>query len=854
MNANWKKLLNIAKIIIPFVILIIVFFEGKKELTHLSIHQAVSVIKQIPNGGFYLAIIVGLLAVSTMFFYDFVMLRSVKAPVSIKKVFRISWIANSFNGIFGFGGLIGAGVRTMLYRPYIKEQGKLVKTIAWMTTAFIMGLSFLSIFGLLGILQTSFILSERPWLWPALIGFSMIAPIYIIVSKLKLGRRTFATDVNNPTLLYSIVSLVEWTSAGVVIFVILRLLGVEIDFRQALGVYVISAIAGSLSLVPGGLGSFDLIFLRGMNQYGITTETTLSALLLYRLVYYIIPFGVGLAFAAFEMSGVARKKIESRQMFVPALETTGVLVTIQRQLFTKMESWALAALSALTGVVIIFSVLFPISIERFHILRIFIPKPLIQVSFDLSLSVGILLILLAKPIYERTKQAYAMTIVVLMVGIIFNVLKGIDFEESLLLLIILAIFFMLRKRFIREQVSYTYVDGIKTGLLIFLLLYAYQYFGTWLGAHHLDFLPSYVVRPSKMVMRTTYITAILVPLSLYIAAFLRNRTGTRVPGRVASSEMLQQFLQQYGGNVLSHLGFLGDKRIFLSSDGKALLQFAVTKKRLVVLGDPIGVPSSYQAVIEEFLDESERLGYVCIFYQVERRWLGLYHDFGYNFLKLGEEAEVDLSSFSLTGKKKASLRSNLHKFEREGYVFSVHEAPHSKALLQQLKQVSDDWLQGKKEKGFSLGYFDEEYLNRSPVATLSNNKGKIVSFVSILPVYQPNKVAIDLMRYSHDAPSGVMDAMFLHLFEWAKNNGYMQFNMGMAPLSNVGISPHSFWMERVAAAVYNNIRYMYSFSGLRQFKEKYNPTWSGKYLAYRKNRSLFATMLVITRLIGNKKK
>ncbi|GAA3332430.1 hypothetical protein GCM10020331_092520 [Ectobacillus funiculus] len=80
---------------------------------------------------------------------------------------------------------------------------------------------------------------------------------------------------------------------------------------------------------------------------------------------------------------------------------------------------------------------------------------------------------------------------------------------------------------------------------------------------------------------------------------------------------------------------------------------------------------------------------------------------------------------------------------------------------------------------------------------------------------------MDLMRYSPEAPNGIMDAMLLHLFEWAKQEGYQYFNIGMAPLSNVGISPHSFWSERVAAAIFfNNVRYMYSFSGLRYFKEK----------------------------------
>ena len=90
-------------------------------------------------------------------------------------------------------------------------------------------------------------------------------------------------------------------------YVILILFGIDIEFQKFLGVYVIAALAGVVSLVPGGLGSFDLVFLTGLGQYGIDTGVLLPAMLLYRLVYYILPFCLGLIFAAFEMTGVVLK-------------------------------------------------------------------------------------------------------------------------------------------------------------------------------------------------------------------------------------------------------------------------------------------------------------------------------------------------------------------------------------------------------------------------------------------------------------------------------------------------------------------------------------------------------------------
>ncbi|MCP1123126.1 bifunctional lysylphosphatidylglycerol flippase/synthetase MprF [Bacillus sp. 3103sda1] len=856
MSFSWKRMLQIGKFIFPFVILTIVFFQARKELSGISFREAVETIKNIPSGGFFLAVTLGALAIATMFFYDFVMLRHLQADIPVKKIFRISWIANTLNGFIGFGGLMGAGIRTMLYRPYVQENGKLLKSIAWMTTAFINGLALLSFLGLIGVLDTRFILQEKPWLWPVLIFFALFVPLYIGVSKIKNRKRKTeeAEQVEqNPTVLYSLVSLLEWVSASIVMYVILLLFGIEVDFRQFLGVYVIAALAGVVSLVPGGLGSFDLVFLTGLEQYGFDTSVLLPAMLLYRFVYYILPFGLGLVFAAIEMTGAALKKFEDKPFIAPALETTGVLWTLQRDFLRKLGSWASAALTSFAGIMVIFSTIFPTSIERAHVLHILVPKYLVQISFSLSLTFGILLVILSSGIYHGTKRSYYMTIATLIGAAIFNTLKGIDLEETFILLIVLAVLYMIRKRFIREKVEVLFSDVVKVFLFLLITLYLYKNLGVLFAEAKEVFKPDFVVRNIKQVQRSAFAAAFFVPSFLLIGSIIANRYRSKFPGQPFNPKRLQHFLDEHGGNVLSHLGFLGDKQFFFSSDGKAMIQFSPTGKRLIVLGDPIGQQSSFRKVLEEFLTEADRFGYICVFYQIESKWMSLYHDFGYNFFKLGEEAVVDLNTFTISGKKRAGLRATFNRFEREGYTFAIHEPPFADELYDELKKVSDAWLGGKKEKGFSLGYLDRDYVNRAPVATLSDADGQIIAFTTLMPVYQDGELSVDLMRYYPNAPGGIMDAIFIHLFQWAKENGYHCFNIGMAPLSNVGLSAQSFWSERVAAAIFNNVRYTYSFSGLRHFKEKYKPAWSGKYLAFRKNHSLPITMLAVTKLIGKRK-
>ncbi|MFB8733719.1 hypothetical protein ACEQPO_06415 [Bacillus sp. SL00103] len=65
-------------------------------------------------------------------------------------------------------------------------------------------------------------------------------------------------------------------------------------------------------------------------------------------------------------------------------------------------------------------------------------------------------------------------------------------------------------------------------------------------------------------------------------------------------------------NALSHLGFLGDKNYFSSSDGEAMLQFWPHWPLRHCARDPSGRKASYPLVLEEFL-QTEKAGYRVAF-------------------------------------------------------------------------------------------------------------------------------------------------------------------------------------------------------------------------------------------------
>jgi len=89
-----------------------------------------------------------------------------------------------------------------------------------------------------------------------------------------------------------------------------------------------------------------------------------------------------------------------------------------------------------------------------------------------------------------------------------------------------------------------------------------------------------------------------------------------------------------------------------------------------------------------------------------------------------------------------------------------------------------------REKGFSLGYFDDRYLCEGPVARVMHG-GRAVAFANLWTSTTRAELSIDLMRHVREAPRGTMEFLFTALLLWGKGEGYLQFNLGMAPLSGL---------------------------------------------------------------------
>lgn len=298
---------------------------------------------------------------------------------------------------------------------------------------------------------------------------------------------------------------------------------------------------------------------------------------------------------------------------------------------------------------------------------------------------------------------------------------------------------------------------------------------------------------------------------------------------------ITNFLKEHS-NHLSHLVYLHDKEVFWSKNKNVMILYRKVGKKAFVLGDPIGKENNLESGFQEFLSFCRHNGLKPAFYQISPQMKDMYEKWGFRFFKLGEEAKVPVEQFEMRGKDWAKLRTRRNKFDRKGYRFHVEYPPYSTRMLAKLSEISRSWLGNRDEKSFSVSSFDEEYVSRFPVATLTNEEGEIIAFATLAEEAKHKKtIHIDLMRYVENSPHGTMDVLFVSIMKWASENGYHYCSLGVAPLANVVETKDAKWSEKIAHLVYEHSKSNYNFKGLKEYKGKFYPIWEPKYLAYKKS-------------------
>jgi phosphatidylglycerol lysyltransferase len=652
-----------------------------------------------------------------------------------------------------------------------------------------------------------------------LVSLGYVASAAFRLGPLRIGRFKIPLPSPQIALAQLVISIVDWILAGAVLWVLLP--PASVPFLGLIGAFLAAQLLGLASHVPGGVGVFEGTVVLLLKPF-VPSTVLLPALVAYRVVYYLLPLCVALFILLAD---------ELRQRRPQAAQLGAMFGWLSEELTPRL----LAVFTFMAGVVLLFSGATPAATGRLRLLDRVLPLAVIEVSHFFGSVLGVALLILSNGLSRRLDAAYVLTAAALMAGCAASLLKGADYEEAAILGGVLLVLWRARSAFDRRAALLD--TRFSPGWIVAVLGTLGATF--WLGRFafkHLEFSNElwwqFELRGEASRMLRASVGAAVTLLLFGFTRLLR-------PAPVEAAGPSDVDLDAAGSIIASqtstipYLVYLRDKALLFNDDRTAFVMYGVQGRSWIALGDPVGPVNQMGGIIRIFLERCDDFGGVPVFYEISADHLHRYADFGLTFVKLGEEARVDLARFTLDGSHARKLRQALSRLERDHATFRIVPHEEVRPLIDQLRAVSDDWLNGRAggEKGFSLGFFDPEYVARFPAAVIEQS-GRVIAFANLWLGPQRLECSVDLMRFSREAPKDVMEGLFVHLLAWAKGEGYQWFSLGMAPLSGVESSPVAPLYHRLASFLYEHGEMVYRFQGLKTYKEKFDPIWRPRYLAY----------------------
>ncbi len=507
-----------------------------------------------------------------------------------------------------------------------------------------------------------------------------------------------------------------------------------------------------------------------------------------------------------------------------------------------------------SGLLNIYSVVRPIMPHRFQVAENVFSLQFIHLSRFLTLLIGFILVISAINIYKRKKRAYYLVLSLSGFSIFFHLIKGLNYEEAMVSLLLFLTLILSRKYFtVKSSIPNLTLGFFRFATAIALAL-AYGIAGFWFLESRefgINFHIGYAIKETfkyliligdpSLVPHTNHarwfldslyvmtITSIVYAIyALFRPVIFQYRTLPH------ERELAKKIVETHGQSAMDFFKFWPDKSFFFSPSQNSFIAYRVANNFAIALADPVGPEQEIKSILEDFRDYCTENDWGISFHQTLTDFLPIYESLGFRKLKIGDDAITDLNQFSLEDKERKDFRHIIRKIEETGVFFKQYQPPISEELLLKLKQVSDEWLKipGRRERQFTLGVFEPDYVASTQIYTAENSKNEVLAFLNQIPSYKKGEATIDLMRRRTDSPNGIMDYLFVKLILALKSEGFERFNLGMAPMSGFQEDEEASVEEKAIHYFFQHLNFLFSYQGLKKYKAKFATFWEPRYVVH----------------------
>ena len=469
----------------------------------------------------------------------------------------------------------------------------------------------------------------------------------------------------------------------------------------------------------------------------------------------------------------------------------------------------------------------------------------------LTVVVGFFLIMLSYGLMRGKKQAWAITIALLILSFFLHIKRGGSVLASIIAIALLVLLLLLM-RFFRARsdppsVRRGYVALILgLGIVVFYtvngFIILYKQFEPVIDRFGIDGVLLRLVTNTHLHLpqdTQAFLLERAFPLLCVSAvlfgmfSILRPVAATLLPDAEARQKV-QQHTRTYGKNSISYFAFSEEKAYFFSSSGKSVVSYVLEGQVAVVAGDPIGPDSEIINAIEEFMAFCREQDWTIVLWQVRDDLASVYRSLGLHLLKIGEDAVIDTQKFTLKGGAMANVRSSAKRAEKDGVSVTFYRGTvldYEQRV--QMEHISQQWLaqKGGSEMGFSMGQFDPEGDPEQITALAVDSTNRVHAFVTFIPIYGRQGWGLDLLRRADRSAPGTIELLLARSIEYLKNNGAAMVSLGLAPLSNAN-NDDTTLLDTSIDFLTHRFGNLSKSQSLFNFKKKFQPTWESRYLVF----------------------
>jgi lysyl-tRNA synthetase class 2 len=512
---------------------------------------------------------------------------------------------------------------------------------------------------------------------------------------------------------------------------------------------------------------------------------------------------------------------------------------------------------ALTGVIDLLTVLLPPARDRLRLLTEVVPLTGVQTARAATAAVGLLLIYLSVGLRRRTREAWWVAVALAAVSAVLNVVKGLDLDAAAMSASLLAILLSGRR-------DYCAAAGRGSRWRALAALAGFGGAGLAFGVAEIAVRSAALVPGQSprlwIVQAAEGMVGVTGPLRFNhpaVADAVSLTTGTmgllaagvalvvllrplgRRPGHSPEDvERIGRLLATHGEqDSLGYFALRPDKSVLWSPTGKAGIAYRVIWGVSLASGDPIGDPEAWPGAVGAWLADCRRHGWTPAVLGCGERAGLVYARHGLDAIELGDEALVDVASFSLDGRPMRAVRQAVSRVERAGYTCQVaRQRDLPPGVVEEARRACGLLRDGDVERGFSMALSrvgdpaDPDCL----LVLARDAEGRLRGLLQFVP-WGSDGLSLDVMRRDRQADNGLIEYMVVTVLRRAPQLGVRRLSLNFAVLRSVfargdrlGAGPVlRLWYHVLMAAS----RY-WQLESLYRANAKYLPTWLPRYLCY----------------------